>query len=265
MGYVKNELLYSYKEIKRIKMSVINIIGDVGQGKTLLMTKWSLNLDCPVYSNYEIKIPNYIPLTPEMLYDINKDEQRGTKCIVNLDEVYAWLESRSSGKPINIYMSYILFQSRKRGIEFRLSEQLLSSLETRFRQMINYEIYCEAFGNEDDPDFFKYTIREMKYYKSKKPLIYIITREQAKLIYPLYNSWEKVDPIDKELMYKISEDKEPIMEEIDIIVSELLSKYNSQKVTKGIVQDICIEKKLPPKTYGDLIYNRLKRRALENV
>src|SRR4030043_860537 len=113
-------------------VTLINLVGKVGSGKTLFMTADSVNSGRPIYANYEIRHKKYRALTPELLMD---PDLHGA--VICLDEAYAWLESRTSGKDINRYMSYILFQGRKKDIDFYMSEQLLSSVDLRYRDMID--------------------------------------------------------------------------------------------------------------------------------
>src|SRR4030042_4075128 len=117
---------------------LISIEGDVGSGKTLLSTFMAIDDPRPVYANYKINIPNFKPLKPEMLWELNKPT------LIILDEAYTWLENRTSGKPINRYMSYILFQSRKRGLDFILTDQIVGTIDPRYRWMINFDIQSEV-------------------------------------------------------------------------------------------------------------------------
>ena len=84
---------------------LIHFTGDVGSGKTLFCTQVALHDKRQIYSNYNIKLPNYHDLKPEMLSILTEST------LVIIDEAYTWLESRLSGRNINLYLTYILFQS----------------------------------------------------------------------------------------------------------------------------------------------------------
>ena len=84
------------------------VTGDLGRGKTILLTYFAEQYpDVPVYSNYKLNMPNYIPTD---IYSVSSI----THGILLLDEAYEWLESRLSGSDANLYISRIIFNSRKR-------------------------------------------------------------------------------------------------------------------------------------------------------
>ena len=232
---------------------LVNVDGDVGSGKTLLTTHIARCDSRPVFANYQINIPNFTYLTPEMLFAMkNKNEPR--VCII--DEAYNWLESRLSGRPINVYSSYILFQSRKRGIDFFLTDQLFESIDLRFRKMVNVEIYCEAV-----PLGFEYLIQKISRRHSYSPKKVTMPMAHAETLFPLYDSWEFIEAIDKDMMFKVSQDKTTIIEEIDKIVDELLDKAEAKNYTKGIVEDYCLRNNYPD-SYVKMIFNTIKARKI---
>lgn len=127
-------------------MPLTNVVSDVRQGKTLWTTIVAINeynhafrnryTPRPLFANYKINLPNWHPLKPETLFAINK--KRYPRSLVLLDEAYAWIESRGSGSSnLNKFMSYILFQSGKRGIDFMLTDQIEGTIDTRYRQLLN--------------------------------------------------------------------------------------------------------------------------------
>jgi deoxyadenosine/deoxycytidine kinase len=232
---------------------LVNVDGDVGSGKTLLTTHIANKDTRPVFANYHINIPRFTYLEPEMLFSMkNKNEPR----IVIIDEAYNWLESRLSGRPINVYSSYILFQSRKRGIDFFLTDQLFETIDLRFRKMVNIEIYCEAV-----PEGFEYIIQKISRRKVFKPKKLIMPYKYAETIFPLYDSWEFIDPIDKDMMFKVSQNKTSIIEDIDKIVDELLEIAEAKSYTKGIVEDYCLRNDYPD-SYVKMIFNTIKARKI---
>jgi hypothetical protein len=52
-------------------MTLINMLGDIGSGKTLGCVCLCCKSNNPVYANFDIRIPNFTLLTPEMLYTLN--------------------------------------------------------------------------------------------------------------------------------------------------------------------------------------------------
>ena len=228
-------------------MTLIQLLGDVGSGKTLLATAFALYEKRPVYANYKIKIPNYHEMRPEILAKLN------IPSLAILDEAYAWIESRRSGKPINTFMSYILFQSRKREIDFILTDQLLGTIDVRFRQMTNYEIHCRHIVDIG----FQYTFYKLSGFTTYQPTTYIMPYSVAEKIYPLYDSWELINPIDDEMIFNITQDKGEIIKEVDEVVNYLLNQASAKEYRKGDIADYCLRHGYP-KTHVDLIYNAIK-------
>jgi len=113
------------------------ITGGVGSGKTLLATIVCARAGCEVHANYDLKLPNAHPLDLERLLRGGYDG-----CIVVLDEAYAYLESRLSGRPLNRALSYILFQSRKMGLHIIMTAQMLMSVDVRFRTLLDVWVHC---------------------------------------------------------------------------------------------------------------------------
>lgn len=246
---------------------LIHFTGDVGGGKTLFCTQIALHDKRPIYSNYKINLPNYHDLKPEMLSTLTEST------LVIIDEAYTWLESRLSGRNINLYLTYILFQSRKRNLDILITDQLVGTIDLRFRAMTNYEIQCnkiidsELVTNENPEGIlgFEYTIYKcergiFKYKISKLLMPYDI----AQTIFPFYDTKQIISSIDDSLLLNITQDKRSILEDVDDVVNKLLEKYPAKSITKGIVSDYCLRNNRPP-TYIDIIYNALKAKTLLDI
>lgn len=228
-------------------MTLIIPVGDLGSGKTLFTTMMAKESDVQVLSNYKLNIYGYRELTPQMLVDINEPS------LIIIDEAYAWLESRLSNRDMNRYLSYILFQSRKRQLDFIITAQLLSTIDVRFRDMCNYLVLCQKL-----PDGFHFSIVKNSMY-SHRPVELYMTWEQAETLYPLYDTMEKIDPIDADLMENIITESSPedLNKLIATLANEIMNKYPNQKITKGMVKDYLIFSRKPVNHRED-IYNRIQ-------
>ncbi|MFO7677199.1 MAG: hypothetical protein R6V50_02280 [Thermoplasmatota archaeon] len=224
-------------------MSLSIIHGDFGSGKTLLATYFATKFDGSVYANYKIEIENYNHLKPIHLNQLNE------RSLIIIDEAYTWLESRVSMRELNRYLSYILFQSRKRELDFLLTLQMISTVDIRFREMADYFILAEAVQNGYRYMMVKNTWRNVK------PIIFYLPENKAKKIYDIYDTFEKINPIDKEMEYNINDDTEELSRYIDDLVNELLTEYPNP--TRPIVNDFCLKRSIS-KRYSEYIYNRLK-------
>lgn len=233
---------------------LISAIGDVGSGKTLYATYSALRDTRTVYSNYEIlNCDRYKHLEPETLYEIKKEKPS----LIVIDEAYNWLDSRVSGRAINRYLSYILFQSRKRGMAVILTDQLSGTIDLRFREMTNFEIHCQAIN-----EGFEYIIHKLG--RSRRPYTpqkQIMPLSIAEKIYPRYNTWELINPIDDDLLYTISQDRTKIRDKTDEIVKILLKQAPAKSFTKAAITDYCDRNK-HPKSFIDSIYNAIKASQL---
>jgi len=230
------------------------IEGPVGSGKTLLMTGLAAREERQVLANYTIRIPHWKQLKPEMLFTLT------TPSLVLMDEAYIWLEARRSGTPMPIYMSYILFQSRKREIDIVLGVQLEDTVETRYRQMVDRRIECQSVGGMG----FLYYVSDRVRGGFSRPARYFLPWENAKVLFPLYDTLQIISPIDDQMLYRISEDKIETVDRVDKIVEEILKKFPLNAVKKGVVSDYCLRNK-QPHYLVDLVFNSIKTKIAENI
>lgn len=233
-------------------MSVSLIDGWIGKGKTLLMTYFATIVDKPVYANYQIDIPNFRTLSPEILPEINEPS------LILIDEAYTWLESRKSMSNISIYLSYILYQSRKRGLDFILTVQDISSVDIRFRNHADYIIHAEGLKD----DVYRYSMTRGR--KSDRKVNLSLSMDKAKEIYKIYDTMQMVNPIDENMISDIATNPEILNNRIDEIVDKIEQTFPPDfKITKPIIKDFCLREKLPHK-YADMIYNRMITNRLLN-
>jgi len=169
---------------------LISILGPIRSGKTLLSVYLATKFKRDVYSNFKLDLPNYKELTLSVLGNLPNDVN------VYIDEGYTWLESRISGSKLNKLISYLLFQSGKRGLDIYITAQLFSSVDLRFREQSSLIVYCQKIkGN------FYYTIHNRENDTCKT---LVLTKKIAEKYYPLYDTLEIVEPAkmnDLELEY----------------------------------------------------------------
>lgn len=231
-------------------MVLIIVLGDYGSGKSLWATSYIARYihDRPIYANWKLNLPDAHALTPDGLMEINH------KAFVAIDEIYNWIDSRRSGADQNIFLSRILFQSRKRGIDIMIIAQLVSTIDVRFREMWDYCVKCEKRS-----DGFYYTIAKNSSFINYPTISEKLSFENAeKLVYPLYNSFEQIEGVGKTLTNLMPIDPEKAMPEIDGIARQCLKEHGIKYWKKGVLKDYAIERKWP-EDYVDLVYNRIQR------
>ena len=114
---------------------IIGIIGGMGSGKTLVMTKL-LNDEHKekklIYTNYDLNFPHKIISQDDILnYSDSKTEL--FRCAIGLDEIYLYIDSRQSGTKRNRIYSYFMLQTNKRDVNLYYTAQNWHTVEKRFR------------------------------------------------------------------------------------------------------------------------------------
>lgn len=224
---------------------IASVNGHLGSGKTLFLTYLANITDkkTPIYSNFHIELPNANFIEISDLESIKEG-------LLLLDEAYLWLDSRCSSKEINRYLSYLIFQSRKRGFNVFASAQINESIDLRFRFVTDLNIY--AMGEQPDNDFM-YVLLGFGNTKT----VFLPYRIALKLFkiydtleYPEADTPSVFEP--KKLNKIVDKTVEKIIEEYGII----------NKITKGMIGDIMLEDNCYDEHLIDLVFNRIKRKEL---
>ena len=210
----------------------IAVIGNIGSGKTLLLAIIGKHSKRRIFSNFQLDLPLYNELEIIDLLDLENN------IIVFIDEAYTWLESRTSMSTLNRYLSYIIFQSRKRNIDIYTTSQMFSSIDIRLREQSDIIIECRIID-----DGFQYTFRDSY---NRKISTFILPYSKAKKYFSIYDTYEIVEPNHKQelefnllqqypnkLLEKVKEIAEAIKDKIKKITHDsikatlLLSGYNT--------------------------------------
>lgn len=226
------------------------LVGALGSGKTLLatITACFTNSKINIFSNYELKLPNYISLEPETLM------AKETKGLIIIDEAYVWLESRTSGNKANRYLSYILYQSRKKGFNFILTIQNISALEKRFREQADILILCNNNKKRKRFEYYIYKKDFVSYSQTTRYLNY----KKAEDYFKYYETTQVINPPTmKKLSYSfILNDNDKLDKLINKICSEL---HYIDKITKDNIERELIKLDYP-KELTKYVYAQLKQK-----
>ena len=239
-------------------MPLIIIYGFRGGGKTILATKLAITSRSPIYSNYWIDSVDYTPFKLQDTRDFHE------KCMVMIDEANVMIDNRRSMDALNIYMSYILNQSRKRNITFIVTTQRLNAIDVRFREQADYIIKSENMGD----DGHRYIVINPGNYQKK---VFRMTRAEAKKWYGRYDTNQIIEKrgIEEDAVM-ISDDNERraeiIMEYAQAIIEDydadpiLDAKGNQKKITKSVVDNFFfINGKDTNKGFMKAVYDQIKR------
>lgn len=162
-------------------------------------------------------------------------------CMIIIDEVYQYVDSRSSMSDINQFFSYILFQSRKLRIELIIIAQEINTVDIRYRLLLDNIITCY----KTTKGF--YFIRE-KADKSKTGTVFL-PFEKAEPFFSMYNTNEVI--FEHDLQYK---DPDQLLEESKDIAVMLVNSHQNQKISKSLVNIHVLEHKLDKKQ-ASMIYD----------
>lgn len=123
-------------------------IGQQGCGKTLSITAYADNYRLKkrknkIYCNYKlIGFKNFELLTHEKLELMYKEKRQFRNCLIIIDELHIFLDSRSFMKKGNKCVGYLLGQSHKRGVDMLGATHFPHLIDFRWRMYSNiwYEV-----------------------------------------------------------------------------------------------------------------------------
>lgn len=236
---------------------LINILGDRGSGKTMLATYIAIKENCEIFGNYTLKLPRFHALTPDML-----DQELGYRTLNLIDEANAWLESRTSSKSIDLFLSKILFQSRKDKKDFILTYQDETSIDKRFRTGMDYLILATRRDDDFKEGDFIYDIFKRSVTRPRVKRFEISYEDAITHIAPYYDTEEKV-PMDPELKFKAVQDKSIFIPEIDEILElDYFKKISLKEFTISHCNNWGIENH-KSKDFMRMVYDRKRAKGVK--
>lgn len=132
------------------------------------------------------------------------------------DELWLWLDARTSTKQLNKVTSDILLKSRKRGLTYCFTSQNMRQLDTRVRNVLDFTLYPVMKANE--------ALCQGLVFRGGKPnqsSFMKTIRFRPRPVYSMFNSREEVPPLeqtsDKPLCEEYREPHEEIGEDYEVI------------------------------------------------
>jgi hypothetical protein len=176
---------------------IVGMVGDMGSGKTLLMTmllKQDFDNDRTILCNYHLNF-KYELLKVKKLIDEAKNNKQLKNLTLGLDELHISVDARTSMSKRNRIFSYLVTQTRKRSVDLYYTTQFFDQVEKRVRQNTVYIFRCKRlkenmfyyrlYKKSDD-----FTLGEESGFIPKNA--FIIRGENAKEIYKLYDTEEMI-------------------------------------------------------------------------
>lgn len=237
---------------------LIIVIGRRGSGKTLWTTIQSLKSKREVWSNYQINIDRYKELK---VVDLIDDLPRNTEVII--DEAYTWLESRTAGRGLNKYLTYLAFQIRKANQNFILTAQQLGSIDVRYRNEWDYLVYCERYPVRDvrrkEWDFLYSMLDSLTLQIVRKRLSF----NNAKKYFKYYDTDEIIPPYDKKHLEfdLLKSDPERLYSKVCSIADTI--EKDIDKITHSTVSNALIKNGYP-EVYQKFVYDLLTGKLKKN-
>ena len=198
---------------------LILVIGARGSGKTLFCTLIAEKSKREKYANYRLFLKRYKPLEVIDLLELPNNVD------VIIDEGYTWLESRISGSHLNRYLSYIVFQIRKRMIDVYVTAQMFSSIDVRFREQADIIIKCERIGQDFYYDMYWLDIDQIRKF--------VLPYEIAEKYFDKYDTYEVIEPYTKEILERKILDNIPEnrFKKISDIAEDIIDEFDGEEIT----------------------------------
>ena len=136
---------------------IVGIIGKRGCGKTLTMAKTvdeMLKKGKTVYTNFNIDKKAINKRYHKQLFLLDNDFFKNYKdfklynCALFIDEIYVYIDSRTSGSKRNRLWSYFINQTRKRDVDLYYTTQFFRQVELRLRENTEYFIYPQVIKQD---------------------------------------------------------------------------------------------------------------------
>lgn len=173
-------------------MAITGFIGDIGGGKTASMVREAyikhIQEDKKIISNMRLNF-NHQYITLDNFMSMIDNKENLTDCILLLDELHIWLDSRTSMSKRNRVVSYLLLQSRKLSIDIFYTTQYITQVDVRVRNLTNTLVECYTDVSPEDSE--KYTLNIVNIRKINK----MITRKhifKTRYVYNLYDTNEVI-------------------------------------------------------------------------
>lgn len=186
---------------------IILIEGGLGDGKTLLMCKY-LKFDellgKKIYSNVHLKNIEYEQLNIADFLENEDKHNKLSNATIGIDELTVFLDCRASSRKSNVYLSYLILQSRKRNLNIYATTQDINMVDKRVVKYTSILIIANRVYNAielENGDVFKEEVKELRHYtvvdlrKARQPKFNSFVMD-IRPYFKYYDTNEIIEPID---------------------------------------------------------------------
>jgi hypothetical protein len=255
-------MINKYSRMAKHEDSTIEIIfGDRGSGKTLWLTRAALKSHNPFFSNYkiyqdkdkEILHPRYNELHIEDILHMNNEVAD-----LLITEGYEYFENRLGMGALERYMSYMIFQSRKKHKNLFIDTQLPNTVDNRLLGLVDYILYAEVV-----PYGFHYYCTDRKIINEFDiPII------DAEKIWNKYDSWEvvttpQIEQLGRQMEVQMNKPKlKENLKKLEDIFREEYKNIDQKRITHGLIENFMLDHddEFPnAEAYESFLYARLQK------
>jgi hypothetical protein len=184
---------------------IVFIQGRMGTGKTLALTffGWLAQQNrMDVYSMYKVNYPHTPVYAPAEVADIRRGVFLG-------DELWSWIDARSSGKKDNKVVTSMLMKSRKMGYDIYHTAQHYMQVDIRIRKHTDYMVYPQL---SKDHTQLRLRICSWEGENNSEPILRFIADKTIKTAW-LFKMYDSYAPIYGDEL--ATETEQPIAEQAD--------------------------------------------------
>lgn len=128
-------------------------VGMMGSGKSISLVKQIIDIiaknpQTKIYSNMHLNIP-YTRLTLEILMEYKQDHKKFDNCIIVIDEIHIFMDSRRSMSNRNIGIASLLVMSRKLSLKLFWTSQQEHQVDRRLKSNTDITTFCNSYMVQD--------------------------------------------------------------------------------------------------------------------
>lgn len=196
-------IMYAYGQLSDKDMMKIKELSRIDEG----VRKTPTPKEVLLRANYILNLPNFKIITMDDIRDLimkleNGEEPDLSNCIYVLDEIWSYLESRTSNAKVNRLLSYFVMQSAKSDVQIIYTAQMNSMADLRLRGVASIIINCRS--TRRDASFHYFVVSQEGWTNSFK-----VNKSKAKEagFFEIYDTRYKIPLVSLAIKKRMDEEK----------------------------------------------------------